>query len=207
MALEPPSSPGAPGPSADPVKPATGDDRPVPEAWLAQVEFRDDAERLDRLVADVDLVTSLALAGYEGRDWDVFSTELAKYGMAVISAWMSKGSIFEKCRSRGFGGLPGLERPFTADELVELTGETVAIALLHFREDILLKNRWDARRGATLRTFFIGQCILRFSNVYRRWWGNESRYRQVEPWDDDFDPRDERTPPETGWTVLSSQPR
>lgn len=181
MALEPPSSPGAPGPSGEPVKRAAGDDGPVPLRWLAEVEFRNDADRLDRLIADVDLVTSLALAGYEGRDWDVFSTELAKYGMAVIRAWMAKGSIFEKCRSRGFGGLPSPEGPFTDDELEELTGETVATALRHFREDVLLRNRWDARRGATLRTFFIGQCILRFSNVYRRWWGNESRSRLSVP--------------------------
>jgi DNA-directed RNA polymerase specialized sigma24 family protein len=27
-----------------------------------------------------------------------------------------------------------------------------------------------------LRTYFIGQCLIRFANVYRRWWAEEARY-------------------------------
>lgn len=30
-------------------------------------------------------------------------------------------------------------------------------------------------RGATLRTFFIGQCLFRFANVYKRWEGEIRR--------------------------------
>ena len=42
------------------------------------------AERLDRLVADFDLVTTLGLAGVKGVDWDYFEQELAKYGIAAM---------------------------------------------------------------------------------------------------------------------------
>lgn len=174
MADEPPSSPGVPGPSSDAVK-RVPDDSPVPLSWLQDADFQSNNERLDRLAADVELVTSLALAGYAGPEWDYFENELAKYGMAVIGAWMRKRLILGKCRTKGFGGLPDLDRDFDYDEVDELTGETVATALRYFRNDVLMRNRWDARRGATLRTFFIGQCLLRFANVYRRWYGNEVR--------------------------------
>ena len=38
-----------------------------------------------------------------------------------------------------------------------------------------MTGRWDYRRGASLRTFFIGQCLMRFANVYRAWWNREAR--------------------------------
>jgi DNA-directed RNA polymerase specialized sigma24 family protein len=56
-------------------------------------------------------------------------------------------------------------------------GETVAKALYHFRTDVLLKKKWDYRKGASLRTYFVGQCLIRFANVYRRWLANEMRNR------------------------------
>ncbi|WP_424534211.1 hypothetical protein ACOZ38_28370 [Sphaerisporangium viridialbum] len=30
-------------------------------------------------------------------------------------------------------------------------------------------DQWDARRGASLDTYFIGACLLGFEKVYRRW--------------------------------------
>lgn len=68
-----------------------------------------------------------------------------------------------------------MDRPFTEDEVCELTNETVAKAIWHFRHDVLLKRRWDPGRGATLRTFFVGQCLIRFPNIYRRWRAGEMR--------------------------------
>lgn len=146
----------------------------VPPAWLAGSEHLPEAERLGRLEADFDLVTTLALGGFTGPDWEYFATEVARYGLAVIGGWMRGGLIYERCRARGYG-VPLLERPFTDDEIVELSGETVAKALVHFRADVLMKGRWDYRRGASLKTYFIGQCLIRFANVYRRWFGNEAR--------------------------------
>jgi hypothetical protein len=123
------------------------------------------AERLDRLAADFDLVTTLGLAGFEGDDWDYFEQELARYGIAVMGGWLRTGLIFSRYAARGFGGLPEITRAFEPDEIEELTYETVSKALFHFRRDVLMKHAWDYRRGATLRTFFVGQCLGRFSNI------------------------------------------
>ncbi|HEX8509341.1 MAG TPA: hypothetical protein VF635_07575 [Propionibacteriaceae bacterium] len=168
--------PAAPARSGVAVQPASEVVEAAPE-WLVEQEHISQAERLDRLAADQELINDLALAGFEGDDWDYFSTELARYGMAVIGGWMRRRLIFGRCRDRGFGGLPEMDRPFDPDEITELTSETVSEALSHFRSDVLMKHKWDYRKGASLRTYFIGQCLIRFANVYRRWWGNESRYR------------------------------
>ncbi|QWF20504.1 hypothetical protein KM427_16120 [Nocardioides sp. LMS-CY] len=182
MAFEPKRPPGGPGASGEPVQLQPGE-AAIPEDWLSEPEHAGLADKVDRLAGDVEVVMLLALSNYEGDRWDVFATELAKYGMAVIGGWMHKGLIHHKCRAKGFG-LPELGRPFEPDEITELTSETVAKALYHFRRDVLLKRKWDSTRGATLRTYFVGQCIIRFANIYRHWWGNESRFRQASRSDD-----------------------
>lgn len=44
----------------------------------------------------------------------------------------------------------------------------MVLALDYFRERVLRAGRWDAGRGASLGTFFIGQCLYRFANVYNK---------------------------------------
>lgn len=144
------------------------------DAWKTE---REHAQRIDRLAEDYNLVQMLALEQFEGSNYDYFETELAKYGVAVIRGWLRRRLIFAKCRERGYGGLP--EAPlgaFDDEDAVEgLAGETVARALEHFRSDVLMRRRWDHRKGATLRTYFIGQCLMQFPNVYRAWLRTELR--------------------------------
>ena len=105
MASPPDRRPADAGASGVPVQPAV---EAVPSDWLIEAEHLHLADTVDRLAGDVDLITSLALGGYTGRDWSVFSTELARYGMAVVGGWMRHGLILERCRERGYGGLPSL---------------------------------------------------------------------------------------------------
>jgi RNA polymerase sigma factor (sigma-70 family) len=103
---------------------------------------------------------------------------VARYGIAVLSSWMRRRLIFQRVRERGYGGLP--DPPDGAhddpDTVAELAQETVAKALRHFHDDVLVPGKWDYRRGTTLRTYFIGQCLIRFANIYRRWWADEARH-------------------------------
>lgn len=174
MASQPEREPEQSGASGVPIQRGEGS---VPEEWLVEVGEIDLADNVDRMAGDVNLVTDLALEKYQGPLWDYFSNELAKYGIAVIRSWIGRGLIYERCKNKGLGGLSVLGRPFTDDENEELTGETVAKALAHFRTDVLMRNKWDSRRGATLRTYFIGQCLIRFANIYRRWRAGENRNR------------------------------
>jgi DNA-directed RNA polymerase specialized sigma24 family protein len=173
----PPASPGIPLQPSDPVHDRATE---IPEIWLNETEYLAEAEQVDRLAQDADLVTTLALARFEGPRYDYFANELAKYGMAVIRGWTRRGLILERCRTRAGFGLP--EPPLGAfddpDVVEELVNETVAKALQCFRTDVLMTGRWDPNRGASLRTFFIGQCLIRFPNIYRAWLGSEIRRPQ-----------------------------
>lgn len=181
MVSEPPASASRVQPAAVgvPVQPAVCLQPAVSGTWLLDAETLTLAENVDRLAGDADLVTDLELGGYTGRDWEIFSTELAKYGIGVLTGWMYRNLILARCKERGHGGLPPLARRFDPEEIEELVGETVAKALHHFRLDVLIPHKWDPNKGATLRTFFIGQCLLRFANIYRRWWSQEQRNRAV----------------------------
>lgn len=176
MARGPERTPAVAGAVGMPVEPTSilhqGE---VPERWLLGDDERERADRLDRLAQDFQWVNDLALAGFEGPQWEYFVDQLARYGIGVMRGWMRRGLIWERCKAKGMGGLTPLGRHFSDDELEELTDETVAKALRHFRDDVLMQHRWDYHRGASLRTYFIGQCLIRFANIYRRWWGNEAR--------------------------------
>jgi hypothetical protein len=50
---------------------------------------------------------------------------------------------------------------------------------------VLRRQRWDYRKGASLRTYFIGQCLSRFANVYRRWYTNEQNNHYLATDDDE----------------------
>lgn len=161
----------------------------VPSSWLSDFPAQDaqidaalaDLRRRQRIADDVNLITWLALNGFEGPSYEEFASELAKYGFAVIKAWIMKGMIFARCREKGLGGLPepplgALTERGVADELAS---ETVAKALRHFRDDVLMTGRWDPTRGASIKTFFIGQCLIRFPNIYRSWLTNEVRGDEI----------------------------
>ncbi len=143
----------------------------ISEDDLDEFEPTEHARRLQRLAADKELLEALQRQGLQGRDWDRFVEVLARYGLDVMRAWVRSGEVFAKCLQRGWGSLraPSDGRPWGMDEAEELALETVAIAIGKYRDTVLATNRWTPEGGATLKTFFVGQCLIRFANVYRRW--------------------------------------
>jgi hypothetical protein len=139
------------------------------------------AGRVDRLAADVDLHTRLALIGFSGPEYREFQTELVRYGLDVMTGWLRTGKIFIKIAEAGYGLPRPPEGALDRDAQDELAMETVATALRRFHDDVLLRGKWDPRRGARLTTFFIGQCKIRFANIYRTWLEREvSRERRLD---------------------------
>ncbi|KTR95843.1 sigma-70 family RNA polymerase sigma factor [Microbacterium testaceum] len=150
--------------------------------WAAQQAIAADRERdrseerVDRLAGDRDLAAALRADGFQGRNYDFFATEIAKYGWAVIRGWIYKGQIRGEVARKGFGALDPEPRPGAMIEDAEgLADETVVLALSAFRDKVLVPGKWDPSKGASLRTFFVGQCLLQFSNVYKRWRREELR--------------------------------
>jgi DNA-directed RNA polymerase specialized sigma24 family protein len=61
-----------------------------------------------------------------------------------------------------------LAQPVSEEEAEQLTEDVVANSILGFQK-LLRKGRWSPEGGASLATFFVGQCIICFPNQYRVW--------------------------------------
>jgi DNA-directed RNA polymerase specialized sigma24 family protein len=121
------------------------------------------------LAADQELLDALMWRGYSGPAWQAFSHALAAYGYQVVLAWCLSGRIFVECGRKGFGLPKKAARRITRDDASELACETVAASIVYFRDHVLVPRVWDPTRGASLKTFFIGACVMGFANVYRQW--------------------------------------
>lgn len=136
--------------------------------WLDnEIELTQERERLQRLQADEDLLLALQLQEFTGRSWDRFSRELARYGLAVLRAWIRHGTIYGKVKALTGYKLGRVEGWPDADTVSDLADDTVVAALRYFREKVLKTHHWQSDGGASLSTFFIGQCLHQFANVYR----------------------------------------
>lgn len=176
--------PGRPeGPSGDRVRlqpDEAGSDDEL-DTWLADSEFAHEAERLRRLGGDQELLLRLQLNGYTDAVWRPVAEEFARYGMAVMKSWLRRRTIFAQVKTKTGYGLPRapeewLDGEHTIDDLATMT---VVPALAYFKTNVLMQNRWDPSRGASLRTFFIGQCLYQFCNPYRAWYQEEQERRAL----------------------------
>lgn len=139
-------------------------------SWLSW--NRDDlGDHVDRLAGDVSVYRDLRAAKFVGKEQALFEDALARYGFAVIGAWISNGVMEQKCREkwqlRNLRELEGIQ--LTPRDVEDLTMDTVAAAVEGFRNNVLSKGRWDPKKGAALRTFFIGQCEFQYPDAARRW--------------------------------------
>jgi DNA-directed RNA polymerase specialized sigma24 family protein len=144
-----------------------------------------DHERAQQTAADKQLYEALKQAGFQGPLCDRFEDVLARYGIQVIRAWVLTMKIFGYClrnRVKGAGISGRVGRPFTDDEADQLTNDTVAAAIRSFRR-VLMRGGWSPSGGASLHTFFIGQCLYVFPGIYRRW-QRENRHMLEVPLDD-----------------------
>lgn len=140
--------------------------------WLVEFEQRSEAAAVDRLAADSDLLYRLQVVAFTGPDWDYFVHIIAKYGLQVLYAWIRMGVIVQKCRQRGIvRGLPPGEfaGPLQHVDAEDLASDTTSVAINTFRDEVLMKNRWQPDGGASLKTFFIGQALWRYPDVNASW--------------------------------------
>lgn len=132
-------------------------------------------ERLDRMLGDQDLLLQLQLSGYAPTYWGTASAEFARYGHDVLVGWLTKDKMFTRVYEKTKRRPRPPDDPFDEDAIQSLATDTVIAALDAFLETVLKQNKWQASGGASLKTFFIGQCCFQFTNVYKKWWRAERR--------------------------------
>ncbi len=126
-------------------------------------------ERLDRLLADSDLLFRLQLSGYAPEEWKRPSEEFGRYGYDVFVGWIWTGTVWRKVLEKTGWPLTRPERPLTDEDVHTLASDTVIASLDAFLEHVLKRNKWDPRRGASLKTFFVGQGCFQFPNALKSW--------------------------------------
>lgn len=126
--------------------------------------------------ADIELRDQLQATGCTGPEWEYVATEVARYGWSVMSAWLNTGVIVQKCRDKG----RRIELPnaWTVDDREDLVATAVSDGIAMFRQ-ALIDDLWKPERGASLKTYFLGGCILAFPNALRKWQRDHRRYREA----------------------------
>lgn len=172
--------------SGPPPDGAPGAERELQPSWQTEFRHTAESEHLQRLLADLELINTLRITGFTGPAYEELAKALAEYGYQVIGSWIRTGAIYRKLAEKGkahYLARHPKRIPPTSDA-AEMTRDVVADALVAFRRDVLLPGTWDHRKGASLATFFIGQCLLRFPRVYVEWLkSDEYRSRCVAPED------------------------
>ena len=127
------------------------------------------AASVARLQADVELNRRLVDENFEGPRWDRFVEVLVEFAFPVLTTWIVSGAIRTHVARNARVLLQAPLSPVMQEDAEDLALETIADALLPFRDRVLRADRWDPARGAALATWWIGYCLLRFPDVYRRW--------------------------------------
>jgi DNA-directed RNA polymerase specialized sigma24 family protein len=139
----------------------------------------EDDNEMERRKADRELYDELARNGFDGRSWDLFATEMARYSRGILMAWFYIGKMWQECQAIGWS-LGPLPRDWTRDDRAELANETVASALHRFREKARNGDGWCPDRGASLKTYIVGSCVREFPNVFRPWRRSEQKLDRVD---------------------------
>ncbi len=100
------------------------------------------AGNLARREKDRELIAKLAKSNFEGPAQELFEAELAAYGYPVMMAWTRTGEIVKKAAGKGRPlSIPSDGPGWSREDRSELSSETVARAVVFFREKVLRTGR------------------------------------------------------------------
>lgn len=122
------------------------------------------------------------MSSYHEAVWEPIAAEFARYGIAVLQAWMRNPTILGRVRAKTGNGLPPTHEGWFTDD--EVTYD-LAIDVVMDATRALPGRRIETEPvGPTARrqpeTFLIGQCLIRLPNPYRSHWRAERDRRQHE---------------------------
>lgn len=112
---------------------------------------------------------------------------LIEYGYAVFTGWGISGLLHQ--RAAAHKGTPGANRiPETLrldpDDAMSLAGELIVTVIDTFRAKVLAKGKWSELGGASLKTYFVGWCLMHLPDTYVRWNRRERSGGRAESLDD-----------------------
>lgn len=156
---------------------------------LNEFEDQESARKLQRLV-EQEIVLDLQLQGFDTStpEWRVFANALAEYGYSVFMGWLISGVVYQMASQHGGGrGVFGLEKipeglKLWPDDAHAVATDLVIHSIAAFRDKTLMnpnaEKRWRPDGGASIKTFFIGRCLMELPDIYQRWARQEKRFRK-----------------------------
>jgi DNA-directed RNA polymerase specialized sigma24 family protein len=139
---------------------------------------------------DRELYHLLSHEEFADHAFEVLAVALVAYAHRVLYGWMTTGIIYVQCAKLGWPVWPtDAERTCLyrqSDEVDEIVNETLGEALVQLRNHAASgENKWDPAGGSSLTSYFVGACVQRFPNVYRRWSREFQRRPPIESYSDD----------------------
>ncbi|HSH60734.1 MAG TPA: hypothetical protein VK988_14075 [Acidimicrobiales bacterium] len=133
------------------------------------------AQRLERL-ADQEIVQTLEWRSFDRTcsEWKELASALVEYGYSVFIGWLVTGVVHRMAANHGGGrGVYGLNKipenlQLMGDGAHELAAELMIAAVEAFRTKTLMAHKWRPTGGASLKTFFVGRCLMTLPDVYYR---------------------------------------
>jgi RNA polymerase sigma-70 factor (ECF subfamily) len=116
--------------------------------------------------ADVELYKRLREAGRTELVWQRVETELFDYGWSVLLGWLRSGLIAQKFRQKGRP--VGLPADWSTEDQEDVASVAVGDGLAMFGRAVEA-DQWHPSFGASLKTYFLGGCVLAFPNALRLW--------------------------------------
>lgn len=161
-------------PSATLQPPADGSDAEL-AGELRKFDELPAAKRLERL-ADQQIVQTLQWRSFDRTcaEWRELASALVEYGYSVFKGWLVTGVVHQMAANHAGGrGVYGLNKipeslRLTGDAAHELVAELMIAAVEDFRTKTLMPNKWRSTGGASLKTFFVGRCLMTLPDVYYR---------------------------------------
>jgi hypothetical protein len=138
---------------------------------------------IDEREPDAVLVEELRATGFTGLTYDRMEERLAAYAIDVLDGMFRKRTIYRVVAARAFPLQPTHEEALllctSEADRMELVLDATADGLVLFRRKGLEGGEWSPELGASLRTYFVGACLMCLPNVFRRWQRSRSHLRSV----------------------------
>jgi len=106
--------------------------------------------------------------------YEALAISLIQYSHPILRSWLASGQIYSECRKKRrpvHPTEPELHHlALHPGEVADLVNDTLAEAIIFLRVRAMTEeDRWRSDGGASLKTYFVGTCVLTFQTVFRQW--------------------------------------
>ena len=118
---------------------------------------------------DMQKVAELRRRGPESAEYAEYAAKLRKYAIGTLLKQWHTGGLHQRIQKKfGRARFPDPPSHWTEnDDIHSIIVTSVMAALGPFMEENILRGGWKPERGASIGTYFVGQCVFVFIREWR----------------------------------------